>query len=102
MMTRLLRDRLFLAWALLAAVTLLSSGLGGGGPGGRWLGPTGVSAAVLAFAFAKAGVVMFEFMELRRAPLVLKVICALWLAVALGALLAILGGVLDQADVSIP
>lgn len=93
-MEKLLTDRLFLAWALLAAVTLISSGLGGGGPLGKWVSPTGVSAAVLAFAFAKAGVVMFEFMELRRAPRVLQAMAALWLVLALGGLLAILGGVL--------
>lgn len=92
-MAKLLRDRLFLAWALLAAVTLLSSGLGGGGPGGKWLGPLAISAAVLALAFLKAWVVMFEFMELRRAPTALKLICLLWLVLALGALLAILGGI---------
>ena len=89
-MAKLLQDRLFLAWALLAGITLLSSELVGGGPGGKWLGTTGVS--VVALAFGKAFVVMFEFMELRRAPRVLKLIAVLWLCFALGALLAILGG----------
>lgn len=92
MMAKLLRDRLFLAWALLAAVTVLSSLLGGGGPAGRGLSATAVSVAVLGMAFAKAFVVMFEFMELRHAPRALKLICLLWLALALGALLAALGG----------
>ena len=92
MMERLLRDRLLLAWALLAAVTLLSSELVGGGPGQMWLGRTAVSACVLALAYAKAFVVMFEFMELRRAPRALKVVAVVWLCVALGALLAIVSG----------
>ena len=53
----------------------------------------GVSAAVLTLAFAKAFVVMFEFMDLRRAPRALRLIAVLWLCVALGALLAIRAGI---------
>lgn len=94
-MAKLLRDRLFLAWALLAAVTVLSSLLGGGGPAGRGLSASAISFAVLAMAFAKAFVVMFEFMELRHAPRALKLIAVLWLCGALALLLLFDAGLLS-------
>lgn len=83
----LLRDRLLRAWLLLCAVTLLSLVIGGSG---------GAAAgyAVLAIAFAKAALVMFAFMDLARAPLVLKIIAGVWLAGALGLLLAVHAGAL--------
>lgn len=84
-------DRLALAWLLLVAVTLFSTEIGGGA---SWFGsPAVVTAAVLAIAFAKVTVVMFTFMELRGAPLVLRLLAAGWLAVVLGVLLAAYAGV---------
>ena len=45
-------------------------------------------------AFAKAGVVMFVFMDLARAPLVLRLVATAWLACVLCALVAIYAGLL--------
>ncbi len=84
-MSALLRDRLFQAWILLCAVTLLSLVIGGASG-------AAVGVAVLAIAFAKAWLVMFTFMDLARAPLALRVIACVWLACALGTLLAIHAG----------
>jgi hypothetical protein len=89
-MSALLRDRLFRTWLLLVAVTLFSAEVGGGA---SWLGsPAVVTAAVLGIAFAKAWMVMFTFMEVRGAPLALRVLATVWLVAALGVLLGIYGG----------
>jgi Prokaryotic Cytochrome C oxidase subunit IV len=82
-MRDLTRGRLFAAWTVLVAVTLISSQLG------AWLGSAAaITAAVLAIAFAKAALVMFEFMELRAAPLALRALACIWLVLAFAALLA--------------
>lgn len=80
-----LRDALVPAWGLLCAVTLLSLVIGGGSG-------AGVGYAVLGIAFAKAWLVMFAFMDLRHAPRALQVIACVWLAGALGVLLAVHAG----------
>lgn len=80
------RDRLFLAWLALCGVTALSLVLGSGA-GGALAG-----FAVLALAFAKAGVVMHEFMELSHAPAALRLLAGAWMILVLGALLAIHAG----------
>lgn len=86
-----LRDRLLLTWLLLVAVTLFSAEIGGGA---SWFGkPAVVTAAVLAIAFAKVWMVMFTFMEVRTAPIALKVLATVWLIAVLGVLLAIYAGV---------
>lgn len=85
-MARFLSDRLFQAWMALCAVTAVSLVLGAGG-GGSLAGH-----AVLAIAFAKAGVVMFVFMDLHGAPRALRMTAFAWLALVLAALLAILSG----------
>lgn len=85
-MGKRLRDPLLLAWLALCAVTAVSLVLGSGA-GGSLAGY-----AVLAIAFAKAAVVMFVFMDLRMAPLALRLAAALWLAAVLGALLAVHAG----------
>jgi hypothetical protein len=93
-MVRFIRDPLFLAWALLVAVTLVSSRIGGPHWAG-WIGSTAaVTVAVLSIAYAKVAVVMFAFMEVRGAPLALRVLCSVWLAVVLGGLLAVYLGLL--------
>lgn len=89
-MPALLRDRLALAWLVLVAVTLFSTEIGGGA---SWFGaPAIVTLAVLCIAFAKVAVVMFAFMELRTAPLMLRLLAAGWLSVVLGVLLASYAG----------
>jgi hypothetical protein len=88
-MTDFLRDRLSIAWLLLIAVTLLSAMIGGA----HGFAATGHSAeatfAVLGIAFAKVWLVMSNFMDVRRAPRPLKVICAIWLLAVLTILLAV-------------
>ena len=92
-MAKLLSDRLLRVWALLVAVTLLSSQIGGAGGAARLGSAALVSVAVLAIALGKAWLVMFTFMDLRGAPLGLRIFACVWLAAALGVLLAIYFGV---------
>jgi hypothetical protein len=93
-MPRLLRYPLFLAWAVLVAVTLLSAQIGGPDPGIRLGSAAMVTTIVLTIAFAKVAVVIFTFMEVRGAPTALRVLCAVWLLGVLGALLALYFGIL--------
>jgi Prokaryotic Cytochrome C oxidase subunit IV len=92
-MGKLIHDRLLLIWALLVAVTLLSSQIGGAAGAARIGSGAVVTCAVLGIAFAKAGMVMVHFMELRHAPLWLRAAAGVWLLAALGALLAVYAGV---------
>lgn len=91
-MGKFFSDRLFRVWALLVAVTLLSSQIGGAGGAARIGSAAVVSVVVLGIAFAKVAMVMFTFMDLARAPLALRVMAAVWLAGALVVLLAIYFG----------
>jgi hypothetical protein len=93
-MGKLFSDRLLRSWALLVVVTLLSALIGGGFGAVRLGGAALVSVLVLGIAFAKAALVMFTFMDLARAPLALRLIAGVWLAGALGVLLAIYFGVI--------
>jgi hypothetical protein len=91
-MPAFLCDRLLVVWVLLVAVTLFSTGIGGGA---SWFGSAGtVAVAVLAIAFAKAGTVMFAFMEVARAPIALQLLAVAWLTAALAVLLAAYAGLL--------
>jgi hypothetical protein len=92
-MNRLLRDPLFLAWALLVLVTLVSAGIGGPSPVLPLASAAAVSVTVLCIAFAKVAVVIFAFMEVHGAPVVLRLLCATWLCGVLGTLLALYFGV---------
>ena len=92
-MASLWSDRLLRSWALLVAVTLLSSQIGGVGGAARLGSAALVAVMVLGIAFAKVAMVLSTFMDLARAPLALRVIAGVWLAGALGALLAIYFGV---------
>ena len=89
-----MRDRLFLVWGMLVAVTLISSQIGGEVGVARLGSASAVTLAVLAIAFAKVWVVMFEFMELRRAPVALRVLACLWLTLVLALLLGIYAGLI--------
>ena len=91
------RKRLFLVWTLLVAVTLVSSRIGGAEGLARLGSAAAISFAVLAIAFAKAWIVMFEFMELRRAPAALRLLTTVWLLLALCGLLAIHSGMLGES-----
>lgn len=91
-MSHVFRDRLFLIWLLLVAVTLLSSMIGGA----QGFAATGHGAeatvAVLVIAFAKVWLVMGNFMEVRGAPLALRLLCGAWLLIVLALLLAAYAG----------
>jgi hypothetical protein len=93
--TRSLRDRLFLVWILLIAVTLLSSMIGGA----HGFVSTGHGAeatfVVLAIAFAKVWLVMANFMDVRGAPRALKLVCLAWLLIVLAMLLSVYTGLLS-------
>ncbi len=91
-MNRLLRDPLFLSWALLVLVTLVSAGIGGPNPVLALESSAAVTVAVLCIAFAKVAVVIFAFMEVRGAPVILRLLCAAWLCGVLAALLALYSG----------
>jgi cytochrome c oxidase subunit IV len=91
-MAKLLRDRLLNIWALLMAVTLLSALIGEASGAARIGNAALVTAVVLVIAFAKAGLVMHTFMDLRRAPLWLRTLACVWLICALGVLLAVYSG----------
>jgi hypothetical protein len=91
-MNRLLRDPLLLAWALLVLVTLVSAEIGGPDPAIPLASAAAVTVAVLCIAFAKVAVVIFAFMEVRGAPMLLRLLCAAWLCGVLGTLLALYFG----------
>jgi len=93
-MPRLFRDPLFLAWALLVAVTLLSAQIGGPDPGIGLGSAASVTTVVLCIAFAKVAVVMFGFMEVRCAPIALRILCTIWLLLVPSALVALYFGIL--------
>lgn len=91
-MRAILHDRFFRAWGFLVAVTLVSSVVGGPSGIGMRFSPSAVTFAVLGIAFAKVGVVMHTFMDVRDAPLALRLACLLWLAGVLATLIAVYSG----------
>jgi hypothetical protein len=88
-MRGLLRDRLVIVWLLLVAATLLSTGIGGASGLARSGGGAVVTAVVLAIAFGKVAAVVFNYMDIRRAPRALKILWGAWLAVVLTVLTGI-------------
>jgi hypothetical protein len=70
--------RLSAVWAVLVAATLVSWSLGGGH-----------GAAVVAIAFWKVRLVGLYFMELRTAPVPLRVVFEGWVVVTGGVLIAL-------------
>jgi Prokaryotic Cytochrome C oxidase subunit IV len=75
-----LRDRLVIVWLILIAATLLSASIGGGdgviSPGRR----AAATQVVLIIAFGKVAAVVFNYMDIRRAPRALKILWGAWLA----------------------
>lgn len=69
--------RLGAVWAVLVVATLASWSVGGG------------NAAVVAVAFVKARLVGLDFMELRTAPVALRVLFEGWVVVTGGVLIAL-------------
>ncbi len=84
-MTTLIRNPLTIVWALLTAVTIASSLIALGGGASHHINTT-VTTAVLLIAAVKAFLVIWHFMEVRRAPVWLKATTSGWV-LALFALL---------------
>lgn len=89
-MPKLVWNRETLVWAILAGVTGLS----------WWLGTnaqavdvssdhTRTSVMLLVLAFIKVRLIIRYFMEVRHAPLVLRLICESWTILACGVVLAL-------------
>jgi Prokaryotic Cytochrome C oxidase subunit IV len=81
-----LHDRLVIVWLLLIAATLLSTGMGGAHGLAR---SGGRAAVVLAIAFGKVAAVVFNYMDVRRAPRALRILWGAWLVVVLTVLTGI-------------
>ena len=92
-MSDLLRERFFVVWVVLIAVTLVSAKIGGASGLAGTSSGAAVTMAVLAIAFVKVAAVMFTYMDVGRAPLALKIVTCAWLAVVLTALIAVYKGV---------
>jgi xanthine/uracil permease len=82
-MRGLLRDRLVVVWLMLIAATLLSAGIGGVHGFYRPAAAAAASEVVLAIAFGKVAAVIFNYMDIRRAPRALKILWGVWLTVVL-------------------
>jgi hypothetical protein len=84
-MTALIRNPLTIVWALLTTVTIASSLIALDGGAAHQINST-VTTVVLLIAAVKAFLVIWDFMEVRRAPLWLKATTSGWV-LALFALL---------------
>jgi len=84
-MTSLIRNPLTIVWALLTTITIVSSLVALDG-GASYQINTTVTTVVLLIAAVKAFVVIWHFMEVRRAPVWLKLTTSGWV-LALFALL---------------
>jgi hypothetical protein len=80
--------KLFGIWCVLAAITLASLEsihLKGWLPDARFQG-----AGVLILAFIKVRLIMLDFMEVRRAPIGLRIVIESWVIIACGGLIVLL------------
>jgi Prokaryotic Cytochrome C oxidase subunit IV len=84
-MTSLIRNPLTIVWALLTTVTIVSSLVALDGGASHQINPA-VTTVVLLIAAVKAFLVIWHFMEVRRAPVWLKLTTSGWV-LALFALL---------------
>ncbi len=85
-MTSLLRNPLTIVWALLTTVTIASSLIALDGGASHQINTT-VTTAVLLIAAVKAQLVIWHFMEVRRAPVWLKATTSGWVLVLFALLL---------------
>jgi Prokaryotic Cytochrome C oxidase subunit IV len=76
-------------WIFLSAITLISWWLGPAHAGGHAVASTAISIAVLAIALIKARLIIRYFMEVRIAPLWLRLFTDAWLIVFWGTILAV-------------
>jgi len=75
-MSRLIRDRITLVWLGLVLASCISWETGSGSA--LALDASMLGALVLAIAFVKARYIMLEFMELRHAPLWMRLAAEAW------------------------
>jgi hypothetical protein len=76
-MTSLIRNPLTIVWVLLTTVTIASSLIALDGGAAHQINTT-VTTAVLLIAGVKAQLVIWHFMEVRRAPVWLKATTSAW------------------------
>jgi hypothetical protein len=79
-------DRVTFVWAALVTATLLSFSLG------HWLGfhdRRYASTAIIVIAFIKIRFVILDFMEIRNAPYIMRIVAELWTAFVATALTVI-------------
>ena len=84
-----LHSRLTMVWAALVLATVVSWTLGAD----RDISPRATGVAVIVIAFVKIWIVGRNFMELRRAPLLLMITFDLWTSVVAAVMLALFCGV---------
>lgn len=87
-MTSLIRNPLTIVWALLTGVTVVSWLVSRDGGAAHQLNAT-VTTVVLLIAALKAQLVIWHFMEVRRAPLWLKAVTSGWVIVVVAAMLGV-------------
>ena len=85
-MLNLLRTRVSWVWLLLVGATVLSWEMGHG-VGLHELAQ--IRAAVIVVAFIKVRLVILDFMEIRHAPLGVRVVAEAWVLLVCSALLAL-------------
>jgi hypothetical protein len=85
-MTSLIRNPLTIVWALLTTVTIASSLIALDGGAAHQINTT-VTTVVLVIAAVKAFLVIWHFMEVRRAPVWLKATTSGWVLALFAALL---------------
>ncbi len=87
-MTSLIRNPLTIVWVLLTTVTIASSLIALDGGAAHQINTT-VTTAVLLIAGVKAQLVIWHFMEVRRAPVWLKATTSAWVVVLFALLLGV-------------
>lgn len=87
-MTSLIRNRLMIVWALLTAVTVVSWLVSRDGGAAHQINST-VTTVVLLIAAVKAQLVIWHFMEVRRAPLWLRTVTSGWVIGLFGSMLGV-------------
>lgn len=89
MNTELIKHSATLVWALLMAATGLSWWLGADGGIVKSSSMPTLTSALIVIAFIKARFVLYYFMEIRYAPLALRVACDAWVIGICGAILGL-------------
>jgi heme/copper-type cytochrome/quinol oxidase subunit 4 len=87
MNTELIKHPATLVWALLMIATALSWWLGADGGAVKSLSIPTLTVALMVIAFIKVRFVIHYFMEIRHAPLALRLVCDTWVVGICGAIL---------------